>query len=96
VSYDGTYFLKNLVATTSTRKAPKTSSLKNLISQPKQPQEPYKDNQACITEENPLLAECLLVYPVFDERDITHHPFHFATMQHYQQRSDATKQLLID
>jgi RNase H-like domain found in reverse transcriptase len=55
---------------------------KNLISQPNQPQEPYKDNQACITKENPLLAECLLVYPVFDERDITPHPFHFATMRH--------------
>jgi hypothetical protein len=51
---------------------------KNL--QPNQPQEPYKDNQACITEENPLLAECLLVYPVFNERDMTRHPFHFATM----------------
>jgi RNase H-like domain found in reverse transcriptase len=69
---------------------------KNLISQPNQPQEPYKDNQACIAEENPLLAECLLVYPVFDEHDVTHHPFHFAMMQHYQQRSDVTKQLLID
>jgi hypothetical protein len=43
------------------------------------------------------LAECLLVYPVFNESaDITHHPFHFATMRHYQQRSDATKQLLIN
>jgi hypothetical protein len=40
---------------------------KNLISQPNQPQEPYKDNQACITKENPLLAECLLVYPVFNK-----------------------------
>jgi Integrase zinc binding domain len=69
---------------------------KNLISQPNQPQEPYKDNQACITKENPLLAECLLVYPVFNEHNITRHPFHFATMQHYQQRSDATKQLLIN
>jgi RNase H-like domain found in reverse transcriptase len=69
---------------------------KNLISQPNQPQEPYKDNQACITEENPLLAKCLLVYPVFDECDVTRHPFHFATMQHYQPRSNATKQLLID
>jgi hypothetical protein len=72
------------------------SGRKNLISQPNQPQEPYKDNQACIIEENPLLAECLLVYPAFDEQDVTHHPFHFATMRHYQQRSDATKQLLID
>jgi hypothetical protein len=69
---------------------------KNLISQPNQPQEPYKDNQACITKENPLLAECLLVYPVFNECDVTRHPFHFATMRHYQQRSDATKQLLIN
>jgi hypothetical protein len=69
---------------------------KNFISQPNQPQELYKDNQACITEENPLLAECLLVYPVFNKRDITCHPFHFATMRHYQQRSNATKQLLID
>jgi hypothetical protein len=69
---------------------------KNLISQPNQPQEPYKDNQACITEENSLLAECLLVYPVFDKCDVTHHPFHFTTMRHYQQRSNATKQLLID
>jgi hypothetical protein len=70
---------------------------KNLISQPNQPQELlYEDNQACITKENPLLAECLLVYPVFDKHDVTHHPFHFATMRHYQQRSDATKQLLID
>jgi Integrase zinc binding domain len=69
---------------------------KNLISQHNQPQEPYKDNQACTSEENPLLAECLLVYPVFDERHITCHPFHFTMMQHYQQRSDATKQLLID
>jgi hypothetical protein len=68
---------------------------KNLISQPNQPQEPYEDNQACITKENPLLAECLLVYPVFDERNRTRHPFHFAKMRHYQQRSDATKQLLI-
>jgi hypothetical protein len=42
------------------------------------------------------LAECLLVYPVFNECDVTRHPFHFATMRHYQQRSDATKQLLID
>jgi hypothetical protein len=70
---------------------------KNLISQPNQPQEPYKDNQACIAEENPLLAECLLVYPVFDECNVTHHPFHFSTMRHYQQqRSDATKQLFIN
>jgi hypothetical protein len=69
---------------------------KNLISQPNQPQEPYKDNQAYITEENPLLAECLLVYPVFNKRDETCHPFHFAMMRHYQQRSDVTKQLLID
>jgi hypothetical protein len=69
---------------------------KNLISQPNQPQEPYEDNQACITEENPLLAKCLLVYSVFDERDVTRHPFHFAMMRHCQQRSDATKQLLID
>jgi RNase H-like domain found in reverse transcriptase len=69
---------------------------KNLISQPNQPQEPYEDNQASITKENPLLAECLLVYPVFDEHDVTCHPFHFATMRHYQQRSGATKQLLID
>jgi transposase InsO family protein len=69
---------------------------KNLISQPNQPQELYEDNQACITEENPSLAECLLVYPVFNECNITRHPFHFAMMQHYQQRSDATKQLLID
>jgi hypothetical protein len=52
--------------------------------------------QACITEENPLLAKCLLVYPVFDECDVTRHPFHFTTMQHYQQRSDETKQLLIN
>jgi hypothetical protein len=52
----------------------------NLVSQPNQPQEPNKDNQACITEESPLLAECLLVYPVFNERDVTCHPFHFATM----------------
>jgi hypothetical protein len=42
------------------------------------------------------LAECLLVYPVFNESNVTRHPFHFATMRHYQQRSDATKQLLID
>jgi hypothetical protein len=42
------------------------------------------------------LAEHLLVYPVFDKRDITRHPFHFATMRHYQQRSDVTKQLLIN
>jgi RNase H-like domain found in reverse transcriptase/Reverse transcriptase (RNA-dependent DNA polymerase) len=69
---------------------------KNLISQPNQPQEPYKGNQACIPEENPLLAECLLVYPVFDEHNVTCHPFHFAMMQQYQQRSDVTKQLLID
>jgi hypothetical protein len=69
---------------------------KNLISQPNQPQEPYKDNQACITEENPLLAKCLLVYPVLDEHDVTRHPFHFTTMQHYQQRSNETKQLLIN
>jgi hypothetical protein len=69
---------------------------KNLISQPNQPQELYKDNQACKTEENPLLAECLVVYPVFDKCDVTCHPFHFATMRHYQQRSDATKQLLIN
>jgi RNase H-like domain found in reverse transcriptase len=76
----------------------KTAGLeeKNLISQPNQPQDLYKDNQACIAKENPLLAECLLVYPVFDERNVTHHPFHFTTMQHYQQRSDATNQLLID
>jgi hypothetical protein len=33
---------------------------------------------------------------VFDKRDVTRHPFHFAMMWHYQQRSDATKQLLID
>jgi RNase H-like domain found in reverse transcriptase len=67
---------------------------KNLISQPNQPQEPYEDNQACITEENPLLAKCLLVYPVFDKCDVTRHPFHFAMMRHYEQRSDATKQSL--
>jgi RNase H-like domain found in reverse transcriptase/Reverse transcriptase (RNA-dependent DNA polymerase) len=69
---------------------------KNLISQANQPQEPYKDNQACITKENPLLAECLLVYPLFNKRDVTRNPFHFTTMRHYQQRSDATKQLLIN
>jgi hypothetical protein len=76
----------------------KTTGLgeKNLISQPNQPQEPYEDNQACITEENPLLAECLLVYPVFDRCDVTCHPFHFVTLRHYQQRSNATKHLLID
>jgi hypothetical protein len=33
---------------------------------------------------------------VFDECNVTRHPFHFAMMQHYQQRSNATKQLLID
>jgi hypothetical protein len=64
---------------------------KNFISQPNQPQELYKDNQACITKENPLLAECLQVSPVFDECNITRHPFHFTTMRHYQQRSDAKK-----
>jgi hypothetical protein len=69
---------------------------KNLSSQPNQPQEPYEDNQASITEENPLLVECLLVYPLFNEHDVTRHPFHFATMRHYQQRSNATKQLLIN
>jgi hypothetical protein len=69
---------------------------KNLISQPNRPQEPYKDNQVCITKENPLLAECLLVYPVFDECDVTRHPFHFAMMRHYQQRSGVTKQLLLN
>jgi hypothetical protein len=42
------------------------------------------------------LAEFLLVYPVFDKRNITHHPFHFTMMRHYQQRSNATKQLLIN
>jgi hypothetical protein len=72
------------------------SGREKLISQPNQQQEPYKDNQACITEENPLLAKCLLVYPVFDKCNVTHHPFHFATMRHYEQSSDATKQLLIN
>jgi hypothetical protein len=33
---------------------------------------------------------------VFDKRDVARHAFHFATMRHYQRRSDATKQLLID
>jgi RNase H-like domain found in reverse transcriptase len=54
---------------------------KNLISHPNQPQEPYEDNQACITGESPLLAKCLLVYPVFNECDVTYHPFHFAMMR---------------
>jgi transposase InsO family protein len=49
---------------------------------------------ACITDTSLSLAECLLEYPVFDEQDVIRHPFHFATLRHYQSQSEATQQLL--
>ena len=43
-----------------------------------------------VLEEQEELAECLLVYPVFDEQG--RHPFHFKTIQHYQQKDQNIQQ----
>ena len=42
--------------------------------------------------DNKELADCLLEYPAFDEWG--RHPFHFETIQYYQQCSEAVKELV--
>ena len=42
------------------------------------------DCEDSLLVEQPELAECLLVYPAFDEQG--RHPFHFTTIRHYQQQ----------
>ena len=47
---------------------------------------------ATMFDEQPELAECLLEYPTFDAEGRS--PFHFETIQHYQQLSEPLKQQL--
>jgi hypothetical protein len=50
----------------------------------------------CIIDHSCKMAECFLHYPVFDEGDVTQHPFHFTSLQTYQQRSAGLKRLLTE
>lgn len=49
------------------------------------------EDQYCMLLAQPDLADCLLSYPAFDERGRS--PFHFETLQYYQQQCALTKAL---